>query len=55
MKNFKILELEEDWAELGPKFCVLRQSWTKKSSKTGEEKKGLVSASPYFLTAIGKV
>ena len=25
----KKMELKGDWAELGPKICLLRQSWTK--------------------------
>ena len=56
-----MLELEEDWAELGPNICFLRQSRTKYLqqngviSKTGQEKKSLVSLFACFLTAIGKV
>ena len=43
-KNIKKLELEGEWAALGPKIYLLRQS---------QEKKRLASVFACFLTAIG--
>ena len=57
IKNVQKLELEGYWARLGPKICLLRQNiWNKMEefSKTGKEKKSLVSFFAYFLIAIGK-
>ena len=58
----KDVKLEEDWAELRPKICFLRQSWEQniwnkieKSSKTGEDKKSLVSTFACFSIATAKV
>ena len=34
-KNVKKLELEGDWAKLGPKMCLLRQSRTKYLEQNG--------------------
>ena len=48
MENVKNLELEGYWAELGPKFCLLRQSQKKQNEETeqnwnGKEKFGMFS------------
>ena len=59
IKNNKNLSLKE--AELWPKIYLLRQSrrniWNKieKSSKTGQDKKSLISTSACILTATVKV
>ena len=64
MQIIKKLKFEEDWTNLRPKPCLLRQSykpgqniWNKieKSSKTGQEKKSLISTFACFLTGIAKV
>ena len=36
IQNVKKLEFEEDWAELRPKNCLLRQSWAKDLEQNGE-------------------
>ena len=54
------LELEREWAKVGPKFTCRdnlgQKRWNKKekSSKSGQEKKMLVSIDLCFLTAILK-
>ena len=56
-----VKEFEEDWTELRPKIYLLRQSWAKylekieKSSKTGQDKKSLISTFGCFFTAAAKV
>ena len=35
MQNVKI-RFEGDWVELGPTFCLVRQSWTKSKEQNGE-------------------
>ena len=54
--------LEEEWVELRPKICLLRQSWSKsiwnkieKSSKITQDKKSLTSTFAFSLTATAKV
>ena len=61
MQNVKKLKSEEDWDELRPKILCLgnpmQNIWNKleKSSKTGQDKKSLISTFACFLTATVKV
>ena len=55
------VKFEESWAELRPKFCLLRQycanicNRIENLSKTGQEKTIVISTFVCFLTATGKV
>ena len=61
IQNLKKLKSKEDWAELRPKRCLLKDSWAKylgqieKSNKTGKEEKSFISTFACFLVAIAKV
>ena len=60
-KNVKKLRFKGELAELKPKLCLPRESWTKYSeqnreiSKIAQGKKSLTSTYACFLTAIAKV
>ena len=49
IQNVKKLKFEEDWTELRPKFCLLREFWAKyleqnrEIQKTGQQKKSLIT------------
>ena len=61
IENVKKLKFEEEWVELRLKVCLLREFWAnnlekiQKSSKTGEDKKSLISPFACFLTGTAKL